>query len=236
MNLAIMQPYFFPYLGYVQLMQLADVFVIYDDVNFIKQGWINRNTILSAQGPQRFTVALKEASSNKKINEICLGSNRSKLVRTIEVNYRRAPFFQEVMPFVELCLNSKINNLAEWLEFTLLQLSDLLGITTKFLVASRMENSFSDLAGQNRVIAICRALGADTYINPEGGMGLYSGRDFFNHGITLRFLKHEARGYRQFPKRDSFVPNLSVLDVLMFVGPQGVRDRHEDFRLLRASD
>jgi WbqC-like protein family len=236
MKLAIMQPYLFPYLGYVQLMHSVDVFVIYDDVNFIKQGWINRNRILSAVGPQRLTLALQNASSNRNINQILVGGNRSKLLRSVDVNYRRAPFFSEGMAFVEACLGFSSDNLSDLLENSLLETAKLLGLKTKFLTASRQSNFAPHLASQDRVLAICKALDADQYINLEGGAALYANSIFTEHGIDLKFLRHNPTPYPQFPKTPEFVSHLSVVDALMFIGKEGVKEKLADFTLFQNQD
>ena len=232
MKLAIMQPYLFPYLGYVQLMHAVDTFVLYDDVNFIKQGWVNRNTILSAQGPQRLTLELKGASPNKNINEIMIGNNRLKMLRSVDVNYRRAPHFVSIMPFVEECLTFQTERLSDLLEFTLRRLAKLLNLNTKIFVSSQLDKPCDALSGQDRVIAICNSLGAAHYINAEGGMGLYSSKDFAVHNIKLSFLRHSPIEYPQFAKLEGFVSHLSVLDVLMFVGVEDVKKRMADFQLV----
>ncbi|MDR6194877.1 WbqC family protein [Siphonobacter sp. SORGH_AS_0500] len=101
MTLAIMQPYLFPYIGYFQLLNAVDKFVIYDDVAFINRGWINRNSILNNGKAQLFTVPLKEASQNKLIHEISIDTDqkwRDKLLKTIQQNYKKAPHFAAVFP------------------------------------------------------------------------------------------------------------------------------------------
>ncbi len=235
MKLAIMQPYFFPYLGYVQLMNAVDVFVFYDDVNFITRGWINRNNILSRTGPQRFTLELKKASLNKKINEIQIGGNRAKLLRSIEMNYRRAPFFSQAMPYVRDCLEYETDHLASLLHHNLEALAGLLGLETRFLVSSQLENSHQDLSGTDRILAICKELATDHYINAEGGKALYANKPFADENIDLSFLHHTPVEYEQFPKMPDFVPNLSVLDALMFVGIDGVKDRLPAYQLIKTT-
>ena len=108
-----MQPYLFPYLGYFQLIQAVDAFVVYDDVNYIKGGWINRNFILGQNGKQRLTLALERASPNCYINQIMVGYNTEKLIKTIRQNYSKAPLYEVVLPVIEEILRQQEKNLAK---------------------------------------------------------------------------------------------------------------------------
>ena len=107
MNLAVMQPYLFPYIGYWQLIDAVDIFIIYDDVNFIKRGYINRNNILENKTSQLITLELIGASQNKRINEISIGNNVNKLLKTLKQNYLKAPFYKDVFPVLEEILNNE---------------------------------------------------------------------------------------------------------------------------------
>ncbi len=216
MNIGIMQPYFFPYLGYFQLIQAVDRFVIYDDVNFIKGGWINRNFILSKQGPQRITLQLHGASPNKLINAVEVEGNTKKLLLTISQLYGKAPYYHSVFPVIESCLLYTEKNLARFLEFSLHQLCIHLGIHTEIRVSSQIEKDNS-LRGPEKVITICKQLGADVYINAIGGQELYDKTHFNKNGLNLFFLQMGKVDYPQF--HNEFAPNLSIIDVLMFNSP-----------------
>lgn len=213
MKLAVMQPYLFPYLGYFQLIKAVDTFVVYDDVNFIKQGWINRNNILANGGKQMITLELSGASSFKRINEIKVGGNRAKLLKTISQSYCKAPIFQEVFPMIEAIFGNRDDNLATFIDASLRTIADYLNLPTRFVLSSRLEKD-DTLKGQEKVLHICEILDADVYINAIGGMELYSRGDFRGKDIELFFLQSGDVRYRQFA--DDFVPNLSIIDVLMF--------------------
>jgi len=234
MKLAIMQPYFFPYLGYIQLMAAADCFVIYDDVNFIKRGWVNRNSILSMQGPQRITLELIKASQNKLINEIEIGGNRPKILRSIELNYKKAPFFDNIMPYVQACMAFQTTNLSCLLKFSLTELAKLLDMNTEFLVSSELEEPHKNRSGPDRILALCKTLGATHYINAEGGADLYTQAPFTTCSIELSFLRHCSVDYGQFSTADNFVPYLSVIDALMFLGVEGVKNKLSEFELFKS--
>lgn len=223
MKLAIMQPYFFPYLGYFQLMRAADTFVFYDDVTFIKGGWINRNSILSLNGPVRITLQVQGASSNRLINEVGVGANRPALLKTITQAYAKAPFRDEVMPLVERCLSYEDDHLAPFLHNSLMETAQFIGLKPTFLVSSELEHT-PGLAAQDRVLDMCGRLGASHYINPVGGKALYDKATFKAAGLDLSFLECEPKPYPQFKRTPEFVPYLSILDALMFLGPDGLED------------
>lgn len=218
-----MQPYLFPYIGYFQLMASVDKFVLYDDVNFINRGWINRNTILVNGQAHLFTVPLKDASQNKLINEIHLDEGqkwREKFLRTIEQNYKKAPYFQEVTQVINSIIAHQVTKLSELIEYSFKCLSTYLGLTTEIVPTSEIYQN-SHLKSQDRILDICKQEGATIYINAIGGVALYHKPDFEQVGITLQFHKAHRVAYPQFGK--DFVPWLSILDVMMFNSPEQIR-------------
>lgn len=213
MTLAIMQPYFFPYIGYWQLISAVDTFVIFDDVNFIKKGYINRNSILANEKAQLFTLELIGASQNKLINEIEVGNNSQKLLKTIEIAYKKAPYFSDVFPMIEDILNNKEKNLSKFIGHSLEQISNYLKLHTKFIYSSDIKKENS-LKAQDKIIDICKKLEATDYINAIGGQELYDKAKFKEQNINLNFLKTELTEYKQF--KNDFIPYLSIIDILMF--------------------
>ena len=208
-----MQPYFFPYIGYWQLINAVDTFVIYDDVSFIKGGYINRNSLLNNSNAQLVTLELAGASSNKNINDITIGDNSKKLLKTIKQNYSKAPFYKNIFPILEEILNNKEKELHKFLGFSLLILAKYLDMNTNFIYSSDIKNN-KKLNAQDRLIEISEILNATDYINSIGGVELYDKEIFSQHKINLRFLRTEEIWYKQF--NDKFVPNLSIIDLLMF--------------------
>ena len=230
MKLAIMQPYLFPYIGYWQLINAVDTFVIYDDVNFIKQGYINRNNILVNNKSQRFTLELVGASSNKLINEINVGRNAIKVLKTIKQNYQKAPYFSDVYPLIEKILLNPEKNLAKYLTNTLIAISQYLELNTKFMISSELNKDFN-LTAQNKVLNICKVLNATTYINAIGGQELYDTEIFKIHDLELRFLETNIDiAYKQF--NDEFISNLSIIDVLMFNSISEIKSILEKYKLV----
>ena len=208
-----MQPYLFPYIGYWQLINAVDRYVIYDDVNFIKRGYINRNSILVNNHAQLFTLELVGASQNKLIHEIEVGENAIKILKTIKQNYAKAPFYDDVFPVIEEILTQKEKNLARFVGFSLEVISRYLGIGTMFLYSSAIDKD-PDVRGTEKILFLCKKLGATRYINAIGGQELYDKEVFGCNGIELKFLETELQEYRQF--KNDFVPYLSIIDVLMF--------------------
>lgn len=217
MTLAIMQPYFLPYIGYVQLMNAVDTFVLYDDVAFINRGWVNRNKLLINGQEYMFTVPLRDASQNKRINEVHLADDpkwRGKLLKTIEQGYRKAPNYQTVMPLTEKIVNFATDSIADLIYFSLVELSQYIGLPTRLVQSSSIYNN-TDLKAQDRILDICRQEAATRYINPIGGTELYDKPTFEQAGIKLNFIKANRIEYPQ-GNRPEFIPWLSILDVLMF--------------------
>ena len=208
-----MQPYLFPYIGYFQLIHAVDAFVVYDDVTFIKGGWINRNFILSQGNKTRITLQLHGASQNLLINEISIGNNRVKILKSIQRSYSKSPQFNSVFPLIEEVLLYKENNLAKFIDYSIKNICNYLGIKTKWLLSSDIKKNLS-LRGQDKILDVCKKLGSTQYINASGGRDLYDSRMFENKGVKLSFIESNEIRYSQF--HNDFVPNLSIIDVMMF--------------------
>lgn len=233
MTIAIMQPYFLPYIGYLQLMDAVDTFILYDDVAFINRGWINRNRLLINGQEHLFTVPLRDASQNKRINDVHLADDpkwRSKLLKTIEQGYRKAPNYATVMPLTEKIVNFATDSIADLCGNSLVELNQFLGIDTRLVPSSTVYTN-SELKAQERIIDICRQENATRYINPIGGQELYNKAAFAEQGMTLNFMQSNATPYPQ-QKQPDFMPWLSVLDVLMNNDVAETRAMLEEYELL----
>ncbi len=214
MKLAVMQPYFFPYIGYFQMIKAVDTFVFYDDVNFIKNGWINRNRILINGQASYFTLQLKDASSFKLINEISFSDNRNKLLKSIAVSYSKAPYFKDVFELIERSFHVEVLNVASVAINSTVQIAKFLNLNTTFEISSEKYADTKGMDRTHRLIEICKRSDASTYINAIGGADLYDKSFFKEHGIELTFIKSKEIVYNQF--KNDFVPWLSIIDVLMF--------------------
>lgn len=221
--IAIMQPYFLPYIGYFQLMAAVDKFVVFDDVNFINRGWVNRNRLLLNGAPHTFTVPLRGASQNRLICDIELADERSwrdKLMRTLRQAYGHAPCYTQVSILIERLVNFPSIRLDEFLLNSLREVADYLTLEVAIVSTSRIYQNMH-LKGQDRILDICLQERADIYVNPVGGVDLYDRAGFLKQGIQLKFLRPGTVSYNQ--GKSEYVPSLSILDVLMFNQPDAVR-------------
>jgi hypothetical protein len=225
MKIGIMQPYLFPYIGYFQLIKAVDRFIAYDDVTFIKQGWINRNRILANGKPLFFSVPLRNASSNKLIRDVHIDNTsyagwRKKYFKTLEQYYSKAPQYKNVLPIIMDVFNGEPEMISALAVRSIKAFCVSLDIKTEILeTATHYQNNH--LAAEDRVIDICKQEGAPTYVNASGGQELYSYDNFRRNGIELKFLKSGNIFYKQL--NCSFVPWLSIIDVLMFNAPEMVQ-------------
>jgi hypothetical protein len=215
MRLAIMQPYFLPYIGYFQLIAAVDKFVIYDRIKYTKKGWINRNRFLVNGADTMFSLPLKKGSDSLDVVERELASDfdRNRLLGQIAGAYRRAPHFTSTFALLERIIRYEDDNLFRYLHHSVATLCAHLGMGTEIVVSSALPFDHA-LKGQDKVFAICAAAGADHYINSIGGTELYAQTDFAARSIKLQFLRPRPFTYRQFDA--PFVPWLSIIDVMMF--------------------
>jgi len=217
MNVAIMQPYFLPYIGYFQLIKAVDIFVVYDNIQFSKKGWIHRNRILVNGRDEYFTLTLKKDSDYLNVNQRVLSETweqeKLKTLRIIKENYKKAPFFLSTFPIIEEIFNFESRNLFDFIYHSMLKINSILEIESKIVLSSSIAIDH-DLKAQNKVLAINENLQASHYINPIGGLLLYDAPSFEKKNIELSFLKSKNIHYKQY--ENEFMPWLSILDVMMF--------------------
>ena len=228
-----MQPYIFPYIGYFQLFKACDIFVSYDDVQYIRRGWINRNRILFNANSKYITFPVHKAPRDTTIDHCFfhenIGNEKKKILFTLRQVYSKAPFFQSVYPCLEDIFKVNENNVAEFAENSLKRILDYLSISVEIRRSSHLSlDKFRK--GQDRIIAIVKTLNGDCYVNPIGGQNLYSPAKFASNNIDLRFLYCRAEPYKQFSNK--FVPNLSIIDVLMFNSIEQIRLMFKQFKLV----
>mgnify|MGYP003647850318 FL=1 len=212
-----MQPYFFPYIGYFHLIKSVDEFVIYDNIQYTKKGWINRNRILSNGEDKILTIPIKKDSDYLNIQDRIIADSwskdKNKLLNTINNSYKKSPQFNNIFPIVHECLSSLEVNLFKFILNSLTILNSYLEIKTKIITSSDISIDHS-LKSQDKVMAICKNLKATTYVNAIGGQELYNVEDFSNKDIKLKFVKSNPLVYKQY--KNEFIPWLSILDVLFF--------------------
>lgn len=234
MRVGIMQPYLFPYIGYFQLIKSVDEFVVCDDVQYIKQGWINRNRILLNGQPKLFVFSLKKGHQSLNINERYFSSKfkeeRDKFLKTIEYVYKKAPYYHKVLPILYDILNCDTDiDISKHIYNSLKIICKLLNINTKFRISSEMTKD-NELKCQDKVIDIVKRLNGDVYINSIGGKILYSKEEFKNNNIDLFFIKRKDIVYKQY--NNDFVPDLSIIDVMMFNSKEAVEEMLNMYELI----
>jgi len=232
-KVAIMQPYFLPYIGYFQLIHSVDEFIIYDNIEYTKKGWINRNRILFNGSPRVFTIPLKKDSDFLDVNRRKISNSwdkeRIKILNSIRISYKKSPYFESIFPIIEECLNFREDDLFEFVLNSVVRICNFLDIKTKIIRSSSLLVDHS-LKSQDKVLAICINRGSTVYINAIGGMDLYSVGDFEDNGIELKFIKSSPIQYEQF--KNEFVPWLSIIDVMMFNSKEKVKEYLNQYTLI----
>jgi hypothetical protein len=232
-KVAIMQPYFLPYIGYFQLINAVDEFIIYDNIQYTKKGWINRNRILDNGSDKLFTVPLKKDSDyldvvDRKLSDTW-DKDRKKLINSLYTLYHKAPYFEEAYSIVTECLLDDENNLFNFILNSLNRVNKYLDIETSIVISSSIGVDHS-LKSQDKVLAICKAREATTYINAIGGMELYSKTVFESNELELKFIKSHSITYDQFD--GAFVPWLSIVDVMMFNSKDTIKEYLNSYTLI----
>jgi hypothetical protein len=212
-RIGIMQPYFLPYIGYWQLINAVDEWILYDDVQFMKRSFMYRNKILLSGKPHSFSVSIGGQSTTKRINEVVIVNDFRKFQKTIMHAYHKAPNFEAVCNLLSLILDFPDRNFAKFSENSIRKITEYLAINTEIIVSSTIKKD-QGLSKEQKLITLCKDRCASHYINAIGGIDLYSKDNFHKEGIKLSFLKTNNISYRQF--NNEFVPNLSIIDVMMF--------------------
>ena len=229
MKLAIMQPYFMPYIGYFQTMAAVDTYVVYDDVQYIKGGWVSHNNIIIGGEKKMFTIILKGASPNKLFSEVEIGDDFKKFERMLQSAYAKAPYFNEIMPLLHTIFTYDEKSLGKFLLHSYQVLLDYWEIGTKLVLSSELEKECT-LKGQDKVLNICKNIHATEYYNAIGGKELYDYEEFLKYGIDLKFVQTDVVTYPQFAPE--FIPNLSIIDVLMHNGKAGTKQLLNAYTLI----
>lgn len=233
MKIGIMQPYFFPYIGYWQLIKAVDKFVVYDNIEFTKKSWIRRNRILVNGSDKMFTIPIKNDSDYLNIGNRYLSDDYKieslKILKQIIMAYCHAPQFEHVFPLIEEIMLFETDNLFDFIYNSIIKVADYLDIQTELIVSSKIEMDHT-LKRKDRVIATCRKLNATQYYNAIGGVTLYDKEAFHREGLELSFVQTNDLTYKQF--NNAFVPNLSIIDVMMFNDLSEIKALLEDYSII----
>ena len=223
-----MQPYFMPYIGYFQLMAVVDKYVIFDDVNYIKRGWSSRNNIIVNGQKHLFNIAVKGGSQNSLYMQVSVIDDFIKLRKTLEMSYKKAPFFDDVMALTESVFTFEDRRFNHFMKHSYEVILNYLGINTELLLSSDLSNN-KVFKGKDKIIDICKLLGASEYYNAIGGKDLYDRLEFSNQGIKLGFINSILVPYPQLAKE--FIPGLSIIDVLMMNSKESVLKLIDSFTI-----
>jgi hypothetical protein len=237
MQLGIMQPYFFPYLGYFQLIEVVDKWIVFDTPQYIRHGWVNRNRIMKFDGNDwmYINVPLQKHSRDTAIKDVLIASNTQEWQEKIYaqlLSYRKkAPHFSETMDVVTRCFNAGCDGISGLNIVVLKEVCAYLEIDFRFEIYSQMnlKHEPANDAGE-WALQISKACGADTYINPPGGREIFDPSKFKAAGINLRFLESELKQYNQ--RNGNFIAGLSVLDVMMFNSRDEIKELLSHYRLV----
>ena len=234
MKVAIMQPYFFPYIGYFSLIKNTDHFVFFDTPQYIRKGWINRNRVIGGGGKDiYFTVPIVKAPQDTAIRDIKIdtGSNwQEKMRGQLSIYKKRAPFYRDVMSVVEKVINLECESISELAIESVVRTCEYLEIPIQYDVYSQMKHEAIDVREPDEwALYITRQMGYDTYVNPPGGKSFFHAEKYEKMGIDLQFLTQELPHYNQ--RTSEFVEGLSILDVMMFCPPEEVRKMMENYTI-----
>lgn len=233
MKLAIMQPYFMPYIGYFQLINSVDEFIIYDNIQYTKKGWINRNRILVNGKDQLITLPIKKDSDYLDVVKRELSESwekdKNKMLNVIKSSYNKSPYFQETFDLISKCLNNPESNLFKFIYDSITLINEYLDIKTNIVISSSV-NADHTLKSQDKVLSLCKTQNANVYINSIGGVELYDKEIFKQNGIELNFIKSNPIQYKQF--NNEFIPWLSIIDVLMFNSKEEIKKYLNEYTLV----
>ncbi|MFT7288471.1 MAG: hypothetical protein ACI87W_002592 [Halieaceae bacterium] len=235
MKAGIMQPYLFPYIGYFQLLCMVDRFVVYDDVQWSRGGWINRNRILIGGEPKYFTLPVRRGNSKANICEQHFTEDfvafQEKVIHQIRNAYRGAPFYEPVCEMLTACFSYTDTCVSRFVANTLEQTCTYLRIDTPLIMSSSLQQQRASTSAEARVIDTVKAVGASDYVNTIGGIELYDKERFQQEGLQLFFLKPQLSSYPQ-GANQGFHPALSIIDVMMFNSPQLIVEMLGDYELV----
>jgi len=235
-KIGIMQPYFLPYIGYFQLMDMVDEFVIYDNIEFSRASWIRRNRMLQNGEDAYFILPLKKDSDFLDVDQRYLIDEfeieAGKLLRKIEANYSKAPFFNEFFPIVKKIIYCEERNLFDYILNSVNIIKEFLAIQTPVKIFSHLGKEIRNLKAQDKVITACKKMHATHYINSIGGVDLYEQEKFQKENIELLFYRPKHFEYPQFD--NEFIPFLSILDVCMFNDITKVKEYLKQYEIIKS--
>lgn len=228
-----MQPYFMPYIGYFQLINSVNEFIIYDNIQYTKKGWINRNRILVNKKDHLITLPIKKDSdyldvAKRELSESWV-KDKNKMLNIIKSSYNKSPYFQETFKLISECLNHPEVNLFKFIYNSIVLINDYLEIKTPIIISSTIDIDHT-LKSQDKILSLCKEQNVDVYINSIGGVELYNKKIFKQNNIELNFIKSNPIQYKQF--NNEFVSWLSIIDVMMFNSKEQIKEYLNNYTLI----
>ncbi len=235
MKLSIMQPYFFPYVGYYSLIKKTDEFIIFDTVQFIRHGWIERNRILKPnEGWQYIQVPLVKNKREVLINELEIRNSepwRDKLKAQLHHYKKRAPYYSDCMDVIDSCIALQTDSIVELNEKILKVTCQYFDIKFESQIFSKMDLVINEVKEADEwALNISKAMGAKEYINPPGGKDFFNKEKYLQNDIELTFLGNNIQQYKQ--RRETFEPGLSIIDLMMFNDVTSINELIDDTKIV----
>lgn len=233
-KISIMQPYYFPYLGYFGLIKHTDEFILFDTPQYIRHGWINRNRILKQkEGWLYIKVPLKSHSRETAIKDIRIDNSKDWKALTLsqlEAYKKRAPYYNEVIDTINELFSKPTNDITQLNKDCIMAVCRYLGIEREFPIFSQMDIKIDKPSSPDEwALNICRALNINEYWNPPGGMDFFDKSKYDTYGVNLRFHTQILKPYNQ--KRTDFEAGLSIIDVMMFNSPKEINNMLDMYEL-----
>lgn len=237
MKLGIMQPYFFPYLGYISLIKHTDAFVLFDPVQYIRHGWIERNRILKQNdGWQYIAVPLVKHGMETKIRDIKLDNSQNwqdKILSQLTHYKRKSPFYKETIEVIKKGISKPVTSISELNFNTLKVVCSYLNIGFNCSIFTEMNLDIGEVnAPDEWALRISQLLGATEYWNPPGGQSFFDAEKYRQGGVKLFFHEINLNFYSQRRGVENFIPGLSIIDVMMFNSPERINEMLDDFTLI----
>ena len=225
MKIGIMQPYFLPYIGYFQLINISEKFVVLDNVQYIRRGWINRNKYLLNNKDRYFTIPITKIPQHQNIVKVKISKeyDRKKILKQFYHAYKKAPHFDKIYPLLDRIILYSDQNLFRYVLHSISEICEYLDIKTKFYLSSNIRIDHN-LRSEKKIIALCKFFKSNLYINSSGGEKIYKKDDFKKFYINIKFLNSSEFRYKQF-NNNYFIPNLSIVDVLMFNSKKTIKEK-----------
>lgn len=234
-RVGIMQPYFFPYIGYFGLIAHSDRWIVFDPVQYIRKGWMNRNRVLKGGGGEKYvsiTVAPHERST--LIRDVHLAPEQDRFdhfLRQLDAyKLLRAPYYSVVTELLRSCFDTSTDKLVPFLTQSLQRTCEYIGIPFRYEIYSEMQLTHAEPSHPMEwSLFTCEELGVAEYINPPGGRSFFDPERFRQSGIRLLFHEQRLTEYDQ--RMAQFIPGLSIIDVMMFNSPPEIRAMLDQFTL-----